>query len=205
MEAASALSKAYLRVGFEGVESESWSEFRFGDIVTNHDGRRIPVKKSDRRQISGEYPYYGASGIIDYIDDFLFEGEHLLIGEDGANLLLRSSLIAFLADGKFWVNNHAHVLTANFPFNNRLLAYAIEAMDLSPYVAGSAQPKLTQANLNSLLMRLPENTDQIEQLTSAIENNINGAAVLSEVIRQEFETINAIPGALLRKAFSGAL
>ena len=205
LEAAKALPAAYLREVFEGEDAKEWEEYRFGDIVSNHDGKRIPVKQTDRLQMSGEYPYYGASGIIDYVDDFLFEGQHLLIGEDGANLLMRSSLIAFLADGKFWVNNHAHVLTAIPPFNNQFLAYAIESMDLSPYVAGSAQPKLTQGKLNNIVLRLPDNSMEIEQLTSSIEDHITYASLLVESIQQELEAIEAMPSALIRKAFSGEL
>jgi len=205
LEAAQALRAAYLREVFEGEEAKSWPEFKFGDIVTNHDGKRIPVKQSDRREMMGQFPYYGASGIIDYVAGYLFEGEYLLIGEDGANLLLRSSPIAFLADGKFWVNNHAHVLSARLPFSNQFLAYAIESMDLSPYVAGSAQPKLTQGNLNKILLRLPQSPDQIQFLTSVIEDRTTGATLVGESVQQEKETIDAMTVALLRKAFWGEL
>lgn len=87
-----------------------WCWGTIGEITENHDGRRVPIKAADRHKRSGPYPYYGASGIIDDIDDYLFEGDYLLIAEDGANLLSRSTPIAFRAGGKFWVNNHAHVV-----------------------------------------------------------------------------------------------
>lgn len=91
-----------------------------GQLVENEDGKRVPVKLADREKMDGEYPYYGASGVIDFVDDYLFDGERLLIGEDGANLLARSSPLAFMARGKFWVNNHAHVLAFNGKANLRV-------------------------------------------------------------------------------------
>src|SRR5690349_16741508 len=89
---------------------EGWSWTTLGEIVSNLDGARVPVKATDRQGRQGPYRYYGASGVIDHVDDYLFEGEYLLIAEDGANLLSRSTPIAFPATGRFWVNNHAHVV-----------------------------------------------------------------------------------------------
>jgi len=88
-----------------------WFEKPLGEITVNHDGKRRPVKESERKK--GPFPYYGASGIVDYVDGYLFEGCHLLIAEDGENLRTRQTPIAFIADGKFWVNNHAHIVTGN--------------------------------------------------------------------------------------------
>src|SRR5262249_702811 len=90
--------------------SRGWPVQEFGTLVINENSKRVPVKNADRDKRDGPYPYYGASGIIDYIDDFLFEGRRLLVAEDGANLLSRSTSVAFFATGRFWVNNHAHVL-----------------------------------------------------------------------------------------------
>lgn len=89
---------------------KGWCRARFDQLVENHDGLRVPVKASDRANRKGEFPYYGASVIIDYVHDFIFDGDYLLIAEDGANLLSRSTPIAFQARGRFWVNNHAHVV-----------------------------------------------------------------------------------------------
>ena len=95
------------------VELEEKYEKKYlKDIVDNYDGKRIPIKSSDRENINGIYPYYGASGIIDYVNDYIFDGEYLLISEDGANLTVRKYPIAFIAIGKFWVNNHAHIVSA---------------------------------------------------------------------------------------------
>jgi type I restriction enzyme S subunit len=105
--------------------------------------------------MQGRFPYYGASGVIDHVDDYLFEGQRLLVGEDGANLIARSSPIAFIADGKYWVNNHAHVLSENGEAKLRFLEYYFALVDLKPFVTGSAQPKLTRSALDSLPVPLP--------------------------------------------------
>lgn len=89
---------------------EGWQVASIDQLCINFDGQRVPLKRADRDQRSGEFPYYGASGVIDDIDDYLFDGDYLLIAEDGANLLSRSTPIAFQTRGKFWVNNHAHVV-----------------------------------------------------------------------------------------------
>ena len=85
---------------------KDWPIIALGDVVENKNAKRIPLKQADRELRNGPYPYYGASGVIDHIDEYLFEGPHLLVGEDGANLLARSTPIAFIADGQFWVNSH---------------------------------------------------------------------------------------------------
>ena len=121
-----------------------WGIEPFGDICENQDAQRIPVKSSDRDGRQGAFPYYGASGIIDWVDDYIYEGERLLIGEDGANLLARATPVAYIAQGKYWVNNHAHVVAYSGRANLRFLEFFIEQTDLKPYISGSAQPKLTR-------------------------------------------------------------
>ena len=123
-----------------------WSERLLGELTENFDAARIPIRRGDRR--SGPYPYYGASGIVDRIDKYIFDGEYLLIAEDGENLRTRNTAVAFLANGKFWVNNHAHIVRGNHEAHTRYLMYALSEMDLSGYLTGSTMPKLTQANLN---------------------------------------------------------
>jgi type I restriction enzyme S subunit len=132
-----------------------WPVFQLGEICLNEDARRVPVKSSDRKAMQGRFPYYGASGVIDHVDDYLFEGQRLLVGEDGANLIARSSPITFIADGKYWVNNHAHVLSENGEAKLRFLEYYFALVDLKPFVTGSAQPKLTRSALDSLPVPLP--------------------------------------------------
>lgn len=128
---------------------KGWDVSNLGDLVINCNNKRIPVKEADRARLKKVFPYYGASGIIDYVDNFLFDGMHLLVGEDGANLISRSTPIAFLAEGQFWVNNHAHVMREkDLPLE--YIETVINNIDLKPYVSGSAQPKLTREKLDNL-------------------------------------------------------
>lgn len=138
-----------------------WCLISLEEIIENLDGKRVPVSQSVRNSRRGSYPYYGASGIIDTIDDFLFDGEYLLIAEDGANLLRRSTPIAFEASGKFWVNNHAHIVkTINDIIPLSYLRQYINSIDLSSFVSGSAQPKLNQKNLNRIPIPIPPLNEQ---------------------------------------------
>jgi type I restriction enzyme S subunit len=137
-----------------------WAWARFGDITINRDGERVPVSSSDRERRAKVYDYYGASGVIDKIDGYLFDKTLLLIGEDGANLLNRSTPIAFLAHGKYWVNNHAHVIDTMDAGLMRYLELFVNAISLEPYVTGTAQPKMNQAKLNSIVVALPPLLEQ---------------------------------------------
>ena len=120
-----------------GELPQGWVTADFGDITFNRDPERIPLPVGDRRVRQGVYDYYGASGVIDTIDDFLFDKPLLLIGEDGANLVNRSTSIAFMAYGKYWVNNHAHVLDGiNEEFLKYLSLY-INSISLLPYITGT--------------------------------------------------------------------
>jgi len=127
-----------------------WVAVRFGDIMLSRDGERIPVSRDIREGRKGPYDYYGASGVIDSIDDFLFDKPLLLIGEDGANLINRSTPIAFIAHGKYWVNNQAHVWDGISLEFLKYIELFINAIDLKPYVTGTAQPKMNQAKMNSI-------------------------------------------------------
>nr|WP_231292209.1 restriction endonuclease subunit S [Edwardsiella ictaluri] len=134
---------------------DGWVFERFGNVLINRDFERIPLAVSEREKRKGGYDYYGASGVIDKIDGYLFDKLLLLIGEDGANLINRSSPIAFIARGKYWVNNHAHVLDG---LNEDLLKYVclhINAMSLLPYITGTAQPKMNQAKMNAIVLGIP--------------------------------------------------
>lgn len=137
------------------TNNKNWELKNFGSVVTNLDGKRRPIKSSDRDQRKGKYRYYGASGVIDSIDDYLFDGEYLLIAEDGANLLSRSTPLAFIAEGKFWVNNHAHVVSANGVANLIYLEQLLNFRGFDDAITGAAQPKLNQANLNKIMIPVP--------------------------------------------------
>lgn len=153
-----------------------WKEVLLGELVDIYDSKRIPLTSQEREKIKGDIPYYGAQGIIDYINQFLFDGEYILIAEDGNNIISRQENIAQIAKGKFWVNNHAHILQGKIEQN--LLCYIINHTDISGYVTGSAQPKLNQANLLKIPIKIPVNlSDQkkiagiLSALDAKIENN----------------------------------
>ena len=128
------------------------------ELAENCDSQRKPVTSGNR--VAGEYPYYGASGIVDYVNDYIFDGDYLLISEDGANLLARNTPIAFSISGKNWVNNHAHVLHFDHYATRRYVEIYLNSIDLSPYITGGAQPKLNQTNLNKIAISLPSLPEQ---------------------------------------------
>jgi type I restriction enzyme M protein len=143
-----------------------WEMVELGGLAKNLDGKRVPITKSDREE--GKYPYYGASGIVDYVADYIFDDDLLLISEDGANLLARVTPIAFSVNGKVWVNNHAHVLKFEKYVTQKYIEFYLNSISLTNYITGSAQPKLNQKALNSILIPLPNYAIQ-KQIVSQIE------------------------------------
>ena len=139
---------------------QGWEWERFGNIMINKDSERIPLSVAQRQQLKKTYDYYGASGVIDKVDNYLFDKDLLLIGEDGANLINRSTPIAFIAKGKYWVNNHAHVLDVCSGMALSYVALFINAISLVDYVTGTAQPKMNQEKMNSILLAIPPVKEQ---------------------------------------------
>lgn len=150
--------------------SSSWEVIPLRNLCENLDSKRIPITSSDRE--TGDVPYYGASGIVDYVKDYIFDEPLLLISEDGANLLARSTPIAFSISGKTWVNNHAHVLKFNNIYTQRFVEFYINQVDISQYITGAAQPKLSQANLNKICIPCP-NIEVQEKIVREIESVIH--------------------------------
>ncbi len=138
--------------------NRDWEFYTLGDLTENFDSIRVPVKEADRKK--GQYPYYGASGIIDMVDGYLFDGEYLLVAEDGENLRSRKTPVAFMASGKFWVNNHAHIVRGNEIASTRFLMYYLSQTDISGFLTGSTLPKLTQDNLNRIPIYAPSLPEQ---------------------------------------------
>ena len=139
---------------------KGWAWTRFSAITINRDSERKPLSSSQRTDVAKIYDYHGASGKIDKIDKYIFDERLLLIGEDGENLVTRSKPIAFFAEGQYWVNNHAHCIDATDKFILEYLCFYINAISLEKYVTGSAQPKMTQDNMNSILIPLPPYSEQ---------------------------------------------
>ena len=146
---------------YENVLPDGWCLTDIGELLINRDGERKPVSSVIRsKQTSKIYDYYGAAGVIDKVDSYLFDERLLLIGEDGANLLSRNKNNAFFAEGRYWVNNHAHVLDATDKNLLDFIAIVINSMKLDDYITGSAQPKLSQDNLNKIPIVLPPLAEQ---------------------------------------------
>lgn len=146
--------------------------YKLSDLCEILDSKRKPLSALQRAKKQGIYPYYGAQGIIDHLDDYLLDGEYLLVAEDGANLETRNQPIANIAKGKIWVNNHAHVLGSNGKCSLNLLGFILNNMNISPYVTGCAQPKLNQENLRNIEIELPSHIDSIASILSSLDRKI---------------------------------
>jgi len=132
---------------------KGWTRQRLDQICENLDSRRVPITSTNRK--AGNYPYYGASGIVDYVKDYIFDEDILLISEDGANLVMRSTPIAFSVSGKVWVNNHAHVVRFESKATQKYIEICFALTDISGSITGTAQPKLNQAKLNAMMFCVP--------------------------------------------------
>ena len=152
---------------------EAWEEKPLSSVATNLDNQRVPITEGDR--VKGNIPYYGASGIVDYIDAFIFNEDLLCISEDGANLVARSTPIAFPVSGKAWVNNHAHVLRFESKKLQKIVENYLNFISLEDYLTGMAQPKLNRAMLDSILVPVPRSEKEQQEVAdclSSLEVNI---------------------------------
>jgi type I restriction enzyme, S subunit len=187
-------------VSVEGqvIEPKSeWSELSLLDIADIHNQARIPLSKMERSKKQGHFPYYGASGIIDHVDDYIFDGEFVLVSEDGENLKSRKTPIAFLAKGRFWVNNHAHILKGKKPFHNDLIIQYFRQLDLIPFVTGAVQPKLSKANLLAIPLFLPRDDEEqkaIAGVLSCLDDKI-------DLLHRQNQTLEALAETLFRQWF----
>ena len=143
-----------------GIIPEDWKVKRLGEVCTFLDSQRIPIKDADRSKMQGQYPYYGASGIIDYVNDYIFDDDLILLGEDGANIITRSTPLAFLVSGKAWINNHAHVLKTNKGYNRYYICNYLESLTYDKYNTGTAQPKLNQEVCEHIPVLIPSEEEQ---------------------------------------------
>lgn len=180
------------------VNPKNWEVFDFKDVAKNENSKRIPVKQADRDLREGDYPYYGATGIIDTIDDFKFDGQFLLIAEDGKNLLFRRKSNAFIATGKFWVNNHAHVLSFNGVCELQYLKFFLNSIDFKPYITGIDQVKLNKENLEKIPvpvppMKLQNKFTEFEKKYSSLK------------LKMQIEKPTLLFNSILQKVFNGQL
>jgi len=180
---------------------QGWDLATLENCSINKDESRIPIAKSERISRDKIYDYYGASGVIDKIDGFTHDGRHLLIGEDGANLVARSTPVAFIADGKFWVNNHAHVIATIDNITLDYLWIHINAINLKPYISGGFQPKLSQGNLSQIVINFPPLLEQ-QAIITKVESLLALCDQLETQITQNQTYAEQLMQAVLKEAFS---
>jgi type I restriction enzyme S subunit len=175
-----------------------WEITTVGKSSKNFDGQRVPLKSEDRQEIQGVYPYYGAQGIIDYVNDYIFDGKYLLVAEDGENVKGQKYDIAFVVNGKFWVNNHAHILQATKDMNLYFISSILNHINIIKYVTGTGQPKLNKAQLNSIKIPLPplEEQKQIANILSTADEKL-------EVLRAKKQMYETLKQGLMQKLLTG--
>ncbi len=165
--------------------------------------RRIPLSGEERGGMEHNYPYYGASGIIDYVEDYIFDEDTILVAEDGANLLSRSTPLAFVARGKYWVNNHAHILrpiSGSFGYWEGVLT----TYDYTPHISGSAQPKLTKDNLGSIFLPRPPIKEQ-QQIALFVGDESRRLDGLRTKVESAIENLREYRAALIAAAVTGKI
>lgn len=154
------------KLRFAEFQSKEWDEKSIDELCEILNSRRKPVSEINRKK--GVYPYYGASGIVDYVDEFIFDERLVLVGEDGAKWGAFEKT-AFIAEGKYWVNNHAHVLKA-IGINDTLLENYLVMLDITKYITGAAPPKLTLGKLKEIIVPFPINKTEQQKIASCLSS-----------------------------------
>lgn len=184
-----------------------WEVKKLGEVVEFLDGKRKPLKDTERSKMKGPYPYYGASGIIDYVNDFIFDDELILLGEDGANIINRSSPLAFMVEGKIWVNNHAHVLKPYSQFNRGYITEYLESISYDKFNTGTAQPKLNKDICSKIPIPLPPLPEQqkIAEILSTWDKAIQKADAIIKKLedRNKALAFSLLTGKKRVKGFEG--
>jgi type I restriction enzyme S subunit len=179
---------------------EMWEIKKLENIVDILDSRRIPVEESERGRRHGKYPYYGASGIIDYIDDYIFDETLLCLAEDGENLRSRVLPIAFTIKGKTWVNNHAHVLKTKETTDHYFLEYFLNNLSFLKYIASTAQPKLNQKDMRSIPVICQDKSEQ--QKIASILSNVDSQIQKQQEYKSKLENLKK---GLMQKLLTGQI
>ncbi|AVF96453.1 protein HsdA [Vibrio diabolicus] len=174
----------------------NWPLKRISEVANFENNKRIPLKSLDREKRQGIYPYYGASGVVDYIDDFIFDGRYLLISEDGENLRTRNTPIAFQASGKFWVNNHAHILSEKEEGILDYLEYYFSVLNIGAYITGAVQPKLNKANLDKIEIPIPPKGERLK-----LNNVLNSLKYKVALNSETSQTLEEMAQAIFKSWF----
>lgn len=177
-------------VAWIGEIPEHWDIVRLKYRTINMDSKRVPLRADDRGN-KGPYPYYGATGIIDYVDEYIFEGTNVLVGEDGAPFFIPNRDVAFIAEGKYWVNNHAHILGCSSSIIPEVLKHMLNIVDYSAHISGSTRDKLTQTEMNDInLIEIPISEQTaiaayLDTKTTQIDQLIANKQRLIELLKEE--------------------
>ncbi len=185
---------------FEGVMPTDWHLGTVSEIIELHDSKRIPLSSRERAELAKIYPYYGATSVMDYVDRYLFDGIYLLLGEDGTVVDSKGFPILQYVEGKFWVNNHAHIITGKNGFTVETLYLLFSLTNVQPIITGAVQPKISQANLKKISVLIPSRKE-----LSAFDSIIQPVFTQIRNLRAENDRLATIRDALLPRLMSGAL
>jgi len=198
--------KPYKSSGGEMVDSElgeipkGWRVGTLGDIAVNSDSQRVPLSGQQRAKMEKKYPYYGAASLMDYVDDYLFDGIYLLLGEDGTVITVKGNPILQYVWGKFWVNNHAHILQGKIPFSTEYLYVLLKTTNINNIVTGAVQQKINQGNLNRITVLIP-----CESVLGTFNRSISKVFELYRSNLDQNKTVCTIRDTLLPKLISGQI
>ncbi len=185
---------------FDGVMPDTWHLGTVSEIIDLYDSKRIPLSNRERANLAKIYPYYGATSVMDYVDRYLFDGIYLLLGEDGTVVDSRGFPILQYVEGKFWVNNHAHIITGKNGFSVELLYLLFSLTSVQSIVTGAVQPKISQTSLNKVSVVIPS----AEEL-KAFDEIIQPLFVQIRNLRAENNNLISTRDTLLPKLMSGEL
>lgn len=185
---------------FYGQLPKDWKRGAVSEVIEFHDSKRIPLSNRERAELDKVYPYYGATSIMDYVEKYLFDGIYLLLGEDGTVIDANGFPILQYVEGKFWVNNHAHILTGKNGFTVELLYLLFSLTNVGSIVTGAVQPKISQGNLNSISIIIPSR-EELAKMNSIIQPMFSQIRTL----RSENENLASIRDSLIPKLMSGEL
>jgi type I restriction enzyme S subunit len=183
-----------------GEIPEGWRVSSLGEHIEIYDSKRIPLSLREREKRRGPYPYYGAASVMDYVDDYIFEGLYILMGEDGSVVHDDGTPVTQYVWGKFWVNNHAHVLRAKTPMSNEHLLLLLKQTNIVPFVTGAVQPKLSQGNLKSI-----PHVAAPDALNAAFGTITDWFFSKKRANEEEITTLSILRDSLLSKMLSGEL
>ena len=181
-----------------------WHTATIKHLTKNLDGKRIPLSGEVRAEQEQIYPYYGANGVIDYVEDYIFQGEHILIGEDGAPFFDKTREVSLLASGKFWVNNHCHILKNISTSEARFIVHCLNSVDYFEYITGSTRDKLTQADLNRIKIPVPTYQEQ-GQIANFLDRKTGQIDELIRIKERRIELLQEQRTALINQVVTKGL